>query len=211
MSRGPYASMYTGRAWTIRQYAGFSTAEESNAFFRVGGWGVCVWMGGRVDECGWQAEWAAPKQAPPLGPSAASWLEAKSRPAATLQPLPACREGWRRGSRASVWLLTWPPTEGEGGLRAGLLLLQLHQAGAGADADGWQQQQLQLQTHERRRCCRCRKEAPSAFQPDGSSSCPAGAQAAGSDPCPFPLPRLHAYLPSPAPPRPPPCSALLQV
>lgn len=34
--RGPYASMYTGRAWTIRQYAGFSTAEESNAFFRVG-------------------------------------------------------------------------------------------------------------------------------------------------------------------------------
>ena len=34
--RGPYASMYTGRAGTIRQYAGFSTAEASNAFFRVG-------------------------------------------------------------------------------------------------------------------------------------------------------------------------------
>jgi methylmalonyl-CoA mutase len=33
-TRGPYASMYTGRPWTIRQYAGFSTAEESNAFFR---------------------------------------------------------------------------------------------------------------------------------------------------------------------------------
>ncbi|RIV82084.1 methylmalonyl-CoA mutase family protein, partial [Aurantiacibacter zhengii] len=33
-TRGPYASMYTGRAWTIRQYAGFSTAEESNAFYR---------------------------------------------------------------------------------------------------------------------------------------------------------------------------------
>src|SRR6187401_708749 len=33
-SRGPYASMYTGRPWTIRQYAGFSTAEESNAFYR---------------------------------------------------------------------------------------------------------------------------------------------------------------------------------
>ena len=31
-TRGPYASMYTGRPWTIRQYAGFSTAEESNAF-----------------------------------------------------------------------------------------------------------------------------------------------------------------------------------
>ncbi|MDA8693211.1 methylmalonyl-CoA mutase [Saprospiraceae bacterium] len=31
---GPYASMYTGRPWTIRQYAGFSTAEESNAFYR---------------------------------------------------------------------------------------------------------------------------------------------------------------------------------
>ncbi|RPF72426.1 methylmalonyl-CoA mutase [Aurantiacibacter spongiae] len=33
-TRGPYASMYTGRPWTIRQYAGFSTAEESNAFYR---------------------------------------------------------------------------------------------------------------------------------------------------------------------------------
>lgn len=32
--RGPYASMYTARPWTIRQYAGFSTAEESNAFYR---------------------------------------------------------------------------------------------------------------------------------------------------------------------------------
>jgi len=32
--RGPYGSMYTGRPWTIRQYAGFSTAKESNAFYR---------------------------------------------------------------------------------------------------------------------------------------------------------------------------------
>lgn len=32
--RGPYATMYLGRPWTIRQYAGFSTAEESNAFYR---------------------------------------------------------------------------------------------------------------------------------------------------------------------------------
>jgi methylmalonyl-CoA mutase len=32
--RGPYASMYTVRPWTIRQYAGFSTAEASNAFYR---------------------------------------------------------------------------------------------------------------------------------------------------------------------------------
>lgn len=32
--RGPYASMYATRPWTIRQYAGFSTAEESNAFYR---------------------------------------------------------------------------------------------------------------------------------------------------------------------------------
>jgi methylmalonyl-CoA mutase len=32
--RGPYASMYTVRPWTIRQYAGFSTAQESNAFYR---------------------------------------------------------------------------------------------------------------------------------------------------------------------------------
>ena len=32
--RGPYATMYVGRPWTIRQYAGFSTATESNAFYR---------------------------------------------------------------------------------------------------------------------------------------------------------------------------------
>ncbi|EPD32191.1 methylmalonyl-CoA mutase [Propionimicrobium lymphophilum] len=32
--RGPYATMYTSRPWTIRQYAGFSTAAESNAFYR---------------------------------------------------------------------------------------------------------------------------------------------------------------------------------
>ena len=32
--RGPYSTMYTGRPWTVRQYAGFSTAEESNAFYR---------------------------------------------------------------------------------------------------------------------------------------------------------------------------------
>lgn len=32
--RGPYSSMYVSRPWTIRQYAGFSTAEESNAFYR---------------------------------------------------------------------------------------------------------------------------------------------------------------------------------
>ena len=32
--RGPYATMYVQRPWTVRQYAGFSTAEESNAFYR---------------------------------------------------------------------------------------------------------------------------------------------------------------------------------
>jgi len=44
--RGPQASMYAGRPWTIRQYAGFSTAEASNAFYRqalaAGGQGVSV-------------------------------------------------------------------------------------------------------------------------------------------------------------------------
>ena len=44
--RGPHATMYTGRPWTIRQYAGFSTAEESNAFYRealaAGAHGVSV-------------------------------------------------------------------------------------------------------------------------------------------------------------------------
>ncbi|MEL6904941.1 MAG: methylmalonyl-CoA mutase family protein, partial [Planctomycetota bacterium] len=33
-TRGPYSTMYVRRPWTIRQYAGFSTAEESNAFYR---------------------------------------------------------------------------------------------------------------------------------------------------------------------------------
>jgi len=33
-TRGPYATMYTYKPWTVRQYAGFSTAEESNAFYR---------------------------------------------------------------------------------------------------------------------------------------------------------------------------------
>ena len=32
---GPYATMYTHRPWTVRQYAGFATAEESNAFYRA--------------------------------------------------------------------------------------------------------------------------------------------------------------------------------
>ena len=34
-TRGPRATMYAGRPWTVRQYAGFSTAEESNAFYRA--------------------------------------------------------------------------------------------------------------------------------------------------------------------------------
>ena len=33
-SRGPHATMYTQKPWTIRQYAGFSTVEESNKFYR---------------------------------------------------------------------------------------------------------------------------------------------------------------------------------
>ncbi len=44
--RGPQTTMYAGRPWTIRQYAGFSTAEESNAFYKkalaAGGQGVSV-------------------------------------------------------------------------------------------------------------------------------------------------------------------------
>ncbi len=33
--RGPYPTMYVNQPWTVRQYAGFSTAEESNAFYRA--------------------------------------------------------------------------------------------------------------------------------------------------------------------------------
>src|SRR5262249_59277332 len=34
LGRGPYPTMYLVKPWTVRQYAGFSTAEESNAFYR---------------------------------------------------------------------------------------------------------------------------------------------------------------------------------
>src|SRR6187455_2171916 len=44
--RGPYPAMYAAQPWTIRQYAGFSTAEDSNAFYRqslaAGGQGISV-------------------------------------------------------------------------------------------------------------------------------------------------------------------------
>ena len=47
--RGPYSTMYVMRPWTIRQYAGFSTAEESNAFYRrnlaSGQKGTCISCG----------------------------------------------------------------------------------------------------------------------------------------------------------------------
>ena len=33
--RGPLATMYASKPWTVRQYAGFSTVEESNAFYRA--------------------------------------------------------------------------------------------------------------------------------------------------------------------------------
>jgi methylmalonyl-CoA mutase N-terminal domain/subunit len=44
--RGPRATMYANRPWTIRQYAGFSTAEESNAFYKANlaaGSRACRW------------------------------------------------------------------------------------------------------------------------------------------------------------------------
>jgi methylmalonyl-CoA mutase len=48
--RGPQATMYAVRPWTIRQYAGFSTAEESNAFYRK------AWpQAGRA--CRWRLIW----------------------------------------------------------------------------------------------------------------------------------------------------------
>ncbi len=54
--RGPKATMYAGRPWTIRQYAGFSTAEESNAFYRkalaAGGQGVSVAFDLAMDDWG---------------------------------------------------------------------------------------------------------------------------------------------------------------
>jgi len=63
--RGPYSSMYVLQPWTIRQYAGFSTAEESNAFYRrnlaAGQKGLSVafdlatpWLRLRSSPCYWR-------------------------------------------------------------------------------------------------------------------------------------------------------------
>jgi methylmalonyl-CoA mutase len=69
-TRGVKATMYAGRPWTIRQYAGFSTAEESNAFYRkalaAGQQGVSVAFdlathrGYDSDHRAWWATWARP-------------------------------------------------------------------------------------------------------------------------------------------------------
>jgi methylmalonyl-CoA mutase len=68
--RGPYPTMYTNQPWTIRQYAGFSTAEDSNAFYRrnlaQGQKGLSVAFdlathrGYDSDTPGWRATWAWP-------------------------------------------------------------------------------------------------------------------------------------------------------
>ena len=75
--RGPMATMYAGRPWTIRQYAGFSTARESNAFYRrnlaAGQKGLSVAFdlathrGYDSDHPRWLATWA--RQAWPSTPS----------------------------------------------------------------------------------------------------------------------------------------------
>lgn len=68
--RGPYSTMYVMRPWTIRQYAGFSTAEESNAFYRRNlppGRRVCRWHSTLLRTAAttpttraWWATWAKP-------------------------------------------------------------------------------------------------------------------------------------------------------
>jgi methylmalonyl-CoA mutase len=64
--RGPYPTMYVQKPWTVRQYAGFSTAEDSNAFYRkalaAGGQGVSVAFDLAThrgyDSDGWWVTWA---------------------------------------------------------------------------------------------------------------------------------------------------------
>ena len=58
--RGPYSGMYAMRPWTIRQYAGFSTAEESNAFYRrnlASGQKGVRWYSFEQDVCFHDHEW----------------------------------------------------------------------------------------------------------------------------------------------------------
>ncbi len=62
--RGPYPTMYVQQPWTIRQYAGFSTAEDSNAFYRRNlaagqkGLSVAVGPGSSRPDCQLAAFWA---------------------------------------------------------------------------------------------------------------------------------------------------------
>ena len=74
-TRGPKATMYAGRPWTIRQYAGFSTAEESNAFLSPRLWP-------RVSRVS-----RSPSIWPPIGATTA-----------TIPRVRRCRQG-RRGNR----------------------------------------------------------------------------------------------------------------
>ena len=68
--RGPYSTMYVMRPWTIRQYAGFSTAEESNAFYRRN------LAAGRV--CRWRSTWQRTAVTTPI---TRAWWATWARPA----------------------------------------------------------------------------------------------------------------------------------
>jgi hypothetical protein len=100
-TRGPYASMYAGRPWTIRQYAGFSTAEESNEFYRA-----------RASVQSAPATRRRPAATPPPRTAPLSALAPRHparRPSPPHSPTPSCpffsffvlcSATWRRGNRA---------------------------------------------------------------------------------------------------------------
>jgi methylmalonyl-CoA mutase N-terminal domain/subunit len=73
--RGIRATMYANRPWTIRQYAGFSTAEESNAFYRKGRWA-----------CRWRSTWpptAVTTATTRASPATSAWRGWRSTPSRT--------------------------------------------------------------------------------------------------------------------------------
>ena len=102
-TRGAYATMYSAKPWTIRQYAGFSSAEESNAFYRRN---VAAGTGARVSE-GRRDEGAAPAAADDVGTRGPThrraWQRAwrSRRTPARPAPPPARRE------RVWYWTRTW--------------------------------------------------------------------------------------------------------
>ena len=80
--RGPYPTMYASNPWTIRQYAGFSTAEASNAFYRRN---LAAGRRGCRSPSTWPLT-AATIPTIPASPATSAWPAWRSTPSSTCAP-----------------------------------------------------------------------------------------------------------------------------